>query len=291
MVNGCLRWWLLVILTVTLVMPLGCAKRERESKQVKKEQINFFNEAMKNLEEAGVALNFRDLANYTKQDKVLTNPTKLIDSQKVDRAVKLLYQVLGISSDQVTGMSNIMAVEDPSGLSEVDLAYCYLELARLYVLKAAFIANSGANRFGVDLSSDGKYIFTTGGITATNINSQEAQGFIDMIYILLGLELKYKKGDTYLSTDIKDIYYPYKYEGSQGALALALKFVNLSGNVLPEDIVKALTQVKVYIEKFKSNVGGNIIPWGFEEVNLKIGGDNEKIYFMDNSFNLNLEEL
>lgn len=269
MANGCLRWWLLVILTVTLIMPLGCAKRERESKQVKKEQIDFFNEAMKNLEEAGVALNFRDLTNYTKQDKVLTNPTKLIDFQKVDRAVKLLYQVLGISSGQVTGISNIMAVKDPSGLSEVDLAYCYLELARLYVLKAAFIANSGANRFGVDLSSDGKYIFTTGEITATNINSQEAQGFIDMIYILLGLELKYKKGDTYLltATAIKNIYYPYEYGGFKGALALALKFVNLSGNVLPEDIVDALTKVKVYIEEFKSDVGKNIIPWGFEEVN------------------------
>ncbi|MBU2599739.1 hypothetical protein KJ849_04080 [bacterium] len=290
MVNGCLRWWLLVILTVTLVMPLGCAKRERESKQVKKEQINFFNEAMKNLEEAGVALNFSDLANYTKQDKVLTNPTKLIDSQKVDRAVKLLYQVLGISSGQVTGMSNIMAVEDPSGLSEVDLAYCYLELARLYVLKAAFIANSGANKFEVRLSSDGKYIFNTGGITAENISDQEIQDFTNMIYILLGIELK-RNGTSYLTKDIKNIYYPYEYGDFKGALALALKFVNLSGNVLPEDIVKALTEVKVYIEKFKSNVGGNIIPWGFEEVNLKIGGDNEKIYFMDNSFNLNLEEL
>lgn len=266
------NWLLTMILVLCIAIPLGCAKREREPKKVRKEQISDFEQAMVKLKEAGVALDFSDLSNYTDERKILLDPKVLTEpekQEKVDTAVKLLWEVLNITSISSNSLSlkNIMALntQDSSGLTNEDLAYCYLELARLYTLRAAAIAASTENNFGVAIDNKGGYDFNPGNVAS--LNEKEVQDFVDMLYILFGLKLKYKGEVKSPSASIKDTYLPFKHEGTgfKGAVGLALQFVDLAGEVLSKDIKDALDKVKVYIEEFKNDVRSKESEWGFAE--------------------------
>ncbi|MDI6786471.1 MAG: hypothetical protein QMD92_07145 [bacterium] len=303
MFNNRWNWLFIMVLVVCLAIPLGCAKREREPKKVSKEQISDFEQAMKEIKEAGVALNFKDFSNYTDKEKVLFDPESLADpdkQKKIDRAIRLLCKVLNItdveniSTIYNTSISsgNIMTSNTTgSGLTKEDSAYCYLELGRLYTLRAVSIIaymskKSSESDFDVKLQ-DGRYKFIDeigDNIDSTydcvKLTQDKITCLANVIYILSGLEVKISEDakntwETNYKTsinlspeeEIKQVYKPFvfdhnKYGVCKGGIALFFKAVSLCGEILSNDIKTSLDEVAGFVMDLKTTMNTEMKDWG-----------------------------